>query len=30
MGKLLAWLFVAGKLGKLFATSGTMLLSILA
>jgi Zn-dependent protease len=29
MGKLLAWLFVAGKLGKLLATGGTMLLSVL-
>jgi Zn-dependent protease len=29
MGKLLAWLFVAGKLGKLLTTGGTMLLSIL-
>jgi Zn-dependent protease len=30
MGKLLAWLFVAGKLGKVLGTGGTMLLSILA
>ena len=30
MGKLLAWLFVAGKLGKLLGTGGTMLLSIVA
>lgn len=29
MGKLLAWLFVAGKLGKLLTTGGTMMLSIL-
>ena len=28
MGKLLAWLLVAGKLGKLLTTGGTMLLSI--
>jgi len=30
MGKLLVWLFAAGKLGKLLATGGTMLLSMLA
>jgi len=30
MGKLLAWLFVAGKLGKVLGTGGTMLLAILA
>ena len=30
MAKLIAWLFVAGKLGKLLTTGGTMLLSILA
>lgn len=30
MGKLLAWLFVAGKFGKLLTTGGTMLLSVLA
>ena len=29
MAKLIAWLFVAGKLGKLLTTGGTMLLSIL-
>jgi len=29
MGKLLAWLLVAGKLGKLLTTGGTMLLSVL-
>jgi Zn-dependent protease len=29
MGKLLAWLFVAGKLGKVLTTGGTMMLSIL-
>ncbi len=28
MGKLLGWLFVAGKLGKVTATAGTMLISI--
>jgi len=28
MGKLLAWLFVAGKLGKVATTAGTMLISI--
>jgi Zn-dependent protease len=30
MGKLLVWLFAAGKLGKLFATGGTMLISVFA
>ena len=30
MGKLLVWLFAAGKLGKLFATGGTMLISVVA
>ena len=30
MGKLLTWLFVAGKMGKLLTTGGTMLLSIFA
>lgn len=29
MGKLLVWLFAAGKMGKLLTTSGTMLLSLL-
>jgi Zn-dependent protease len=29
MGKLLVWLFAAGKLGKLMTTGGTMLLSML-
>lgn len=29
MGKLLVWLFAAGKLGKLLLTCGTMLLSVL-
>jgi Zn-dependent protease len=29
MGKLLLWLFAAGKLGKLFLTGGSMLLSML-
>jgi Zn-dependent protease len=29
MGKLLVWLFAAGKLGKVATTAGTMLLSIL-
>ena len=29
MGKLLVWLFAAGKMGKLLTTCGTMLLSIL-
>jgi Zn-dependent protease len=28
MGKLIAWLFVAGKMGKLLTTGGTMLISI--
>lgn len=28
MGKLFAWLFAAGKLGKLFLTGGTMILSM--
>jgi Zn-dependent protease len=30
MGKLLAWLLVAGKFGKMLTTGGTMLLSMLA
>ena len=30
MGKLLTWLFVAGKMGKLLTTGGTMLLSVFA
>jgi Zn-dependent protease len=30
MGKLLAWLLVAGKMGKMLTTGGTMLLSMLA
>jgi Zn-dependent protease len=30
MGKLLVWLFAAGKMGKLLGTGGTMLLSMLA
>jgi Zn-dependent protease len=30
MGKLLIWLFAAGKLGKMLGTGGTMLLSVLA
>jgi Zn-dependent protease len=30
MGKLLIWLFAAGKLGKMLTTGGTMLLSMLA
>jgi Zn-dependent protease len=30
MGKLLAWLFVAGKFGKLLTTGGTMLISMFA
>lgn len=30
MGKLLAWLLVAGKFGKMLGTGGTMLLSMLA
>jgi len=30
MGKLLTWLFVAGKMGKLLTTGGTMLVSIFA
>jgi hypothetical protein len=29
MGKLLVWLFAAGKLGKLMTTGGTMLISML-
>ena len=29
MGKLLVWLFAAGKMGKLLGTGGTMLLSML-
>lgn len=28
MGKLFAWLFAAGKLGKLFVTGGSMILSM--
>lgn len=30
MSKLIAWLFAAGKLGKLFTTTGTMLISVVA
>jgi len=30
MGKLLVWLFAAGKLGKLLTTGGTMIISMLA
>jgi hypothetical protein len=30
LGKLLAWLLAAGKMGKLLTTGGTMLLSMVA